>query len=72
MTVNGETESSLRVAGVPGGIGCGLFGCVGAETDSDGLVVATLFSVDDVCQHLAVGAGGFTAQGQCPNFFTTA
>src|SRR6266567_235304 len=63
VTANGETDRSLRVAGMAGGIGCGLFGCVGAEADSDGLVVAALCSVDDVCQHRAVGGGGSAAQG---------
>ena len=48
VTAIGEMDRSLRVAGMPGGIGGGLLGCVGTEADSDGLVVAALFSVDDV------------------------
>ena len=39
---------SLRLVGVPGGIGCGLAGGVVAEADSDRLVVAALFGVDKV------------------------
>ena len=49
VAANCETDRSLRVVGMPGGIGSGLLGCVGAEADSDGLVVAALCSVDDVC-----------------------
>ena len=39
---------SLRLVGVPGGVGCGLAGGVVAEADSDRLVVAALFGVDEV------------------------
>jgi hypothetical protein len=39
---------SLRRVGVPGGVGCGLSGGVVAEANSDRLVVAALFGVDEV------------------------
>lgn len=38
--------------------GCGLGGGVGPEADSDGLIVAALFGVHEVGQHLPVGGGG--------------
>jgi hypothetical protein len=39
---------SLWLVGVPGGVGCGLGGGVVAEADSDCLVVAASFGVDEV------------------------
>jgi len=39
---------SLWLVGVPGGVGCGLGAGVVAEADSDCLVVAALFDVDEV------------------------
>ncbi len=39
---------SLWLVGVPGGVGCGLGAGVVAEADSDRLVVAALFGVDEV------------------------
>ena len=57
---------SWWLVGVLGGVGCGLGGGVVAEAGSDGLVVAALFGVDEVGQHLLVGGGGLAAQRQCP------
>ena len=53
---------SLWLVGTPGGVGCGLGGSVVAEADSDGLVVAALFGMDEVGQYLPVGDGGLAAQ----------
>lgn len=49
---------------MPGGIGRGLGGRVGAEADSDRLVIAPSFGVDQVGEHVPVGGGGLSAQGQ--------
>jgi hypothetical protein len=43
-----DRAMSLRLVGVAGGVGCGLGGGVVAEADSDRLVVAALFGVDEV------------------------
>ena len=52
--------------GLAAGVGCGLLGGIGTEADSDGLVVAALFGMDDVGQDPAVGSSWLSAQGQGP------
>lgn len=53
----------LPVIGLSVGVGCGLPGRVGAEADSDGLVVAALLGMGDVGQHPAVGSSWLSAEG---------
>ncbi len=57
------TMTHLRVIGLAACVGCRLPGGIGTEADPDGLVVAALFGMDEVGQHLAVGSSGLTAKG---------